>query len=62
LILLPPYFGGIIITDAEARRFTNPHFFFSFFFFFKEGTPRITSIRKFAGASNPLDTATAGSV
>jgi len=26
----------------------------------REGVPRITSIRKFAGASNPLDTATAG--
>ena len=28
-----------------------------FCFFKKEGTPRITSIGKFAGASNPLDTA-----
>ena len=36
--------------------------FFSLGFFYKEGAPRITSIRKFTRANNPLDTATAGSV
>ena len=38
----------------------TPTFFFSFFFY--KRAPRITSIRKLAGANNPLDTTTAGSV
>ena len=42
------------IYEKYSRLFLN--------FFLRGRATRITSIRKFAGASNPLDTATAGSV
>ena len=58
MLLIDPYSGVFIFL------FINPFFLF-LKKWFEEGVrtnKRITMIRKFAGANNPLDTGTAGSV